>query len=104
MCYPSSGVLSTCELLSVESLLTITNELNYHCNLLSTGSHDDTGSHDHSTTGSHDHSTSRSRDHSQPTPEDLLLLRQRKKVMFILFTRVVYCYLCIAICVAIGCR
>ena len=62
MCYPASGTLSTCELLSVDSLLAIINELHSHC-----------GSHDHSA-GSHDHTT-------QPSPEDLLLLRQRKKVI-----------------------
>ena len=68
MCYPTSGALSTCEFLSVDSLLAIINELYCHCD-------PNAKSRDHSTTGSHDYST-------QPTPEDLLLLRQRKKVMF----------------------
>lgn len=71
MCYPASGTLSTCELLSVDSLLAIINELHSHCHLHTAG-----GSHDHSNAGSHDHSSS-----TQPTPEELLLLRQRKKVM-----------------------
>lgn len=70
-CYPSSGTLSTCELLSVDSLLAIVNELHYHCKTATTG-----GSHDHSTTESHNHSSS-----TQPTPEDMLLLRQRKKLL-----------------------
>lgn len=70
MCYPSSGVLSECELLSVDSLLAIVNELYSHCEIDATGSHDNT-------TGSHDHNTN-----SEPTPEDLLLLRQRKKVKY----------------------
>lgn len=63
MCYPSSGVLSTCELLSVDSLLAIINQLYSHCDPHAVSS----------SSGSHDHS-------EQPTPEDLLLLRQRKKV------------------------
>ena len=69
MCYPASGVLSTCELLTVDSLLAIINELHYHCDPI-------TGSRDPSASGSHDNSGS-----TEPTPEDLLLLRQRKKVM-----------------------
>lgn len=69
MCYPASGTLSTCELLSVDSLLAIINELHSHCTAAR-------GSHDHSVArGSHDHSNS-----TQPTPDNLLLLRQRKKV------------------------
>ena len=83
MCYPASGVLSTCEILSVDSLLAIINELYSHCDddLTTSG-----GSHDHSTqpSGSHNHPTPPSGLHDrsgQPTPEDLLLLRQRKKVI-----------------------
>ena len=68
MSYPTSEVLLTCELLSVDSLLAIINELHHHCDLQA--------SNDHSTTGSHDQCIS-----TQPTPEDLLLLRQQKKVI-----------------------
>ena len=65
MCYPASGTLSTCELLSVDSLLAIINELHSHCAAVAGGSRNN------SAVGSQNH----------PTPEDLLLLRQRKKVM-----------------------
>jgi len=63
MCYPASGALSTCELLSVDSLLAIVNELYSNCEpaAAAAGSHEQSGS-------------------TQPTPEDLLLLRQQKKV------------------------
>lgn len=49
-----------CELLSVDSLLAIINELYSNCDTAA-GSHEQPGS-------------------TQPTPEDLLLLRQQKKV------------------------
>lgn len=81
MCYPASGALSTCEMLSVDSILAIINELYSHCDLNAAG-----GSHEHSTTGSHDHSGS-----TQPTPEDMLLLRQRKKVITVLCDYIMCC-------------
>jgi len=67
MCYPPTGVLTANQLLSVDALMTIVGEVQLHCQQQSSGSHDQTESCDATSA-------------TQPTPEDLLLLRQRKKV------------------------